>query len=114
MRMPSEDDITDYVWPPDASARFRTYMATPPDGDDKEARKAFYVAEITRFMRERRQDRDFWTTPEELGRAKDRGPTAEGRRRISEFQKARWARIRARYSVTGSHRCRDMPRQRPE
>ena len=30
MRLPSEDDITEYVWPADELARFNAYMAGLP------------------------------------------------------------------------------------
>src|SRR5436190_21091333 len=76
----SSTDITDYTWPEAELARFHAYMSydpplwapPPPDRVDKEARKAFWTAEIKRWLVTRSARSDAYMSSQEIGAAPDR------------------------------------------
>src|SRR5262245_45273561 len=72
----SSTDPADYAWPEDELHRFNAYMAgsvLPPPPSDKDGRAAYFTAQIKDWLANRKQLSSEYMSPEEIGKAEDRG-----------------------------------------
>jgi hypothetical protein len=83
----SSPDFSDYAWPEDELRRFTAYMAglppwaplgptrpvPQPPPSDKDGRAAYFTAQIKDWLANRKQLSSAYMSPEEIGKAEDRG-----------------------------------------
>src|SRR5262245_5907801 len=83
----SSPDFSDYAWPEDELRRFNAYMASlppwapldptgsvcPPPPSDKDGRAAYFTAQVKAWLANRKQLSSAYMSPEEIGKAEDRG-----------------------------------------